>query len=68
MSNRSERREERKQQQLREVAVGVGIRRKDSQRFVEDLLNAGNPVWMWIERLSALVTPILILFVLGRIG
>ena len=60
-----------KQQKLadesREVAPGVWIRRKASQKFLEDLINSGNPVWIWIERISHLVTPTLVLFLIFRV-
>jgi hypothetical protein len=54
--------------EFREVAPGVHLRRKDSQKFLEDLINAGNPVWIWIERISLIVTPVLVLFVLMNGG
>jgi len=55
---------EKKFDEPREVVPGVLMRKKDSQKFMEDLINAGNNVWLWLERISHLVTPALVLVLL----
>ena len=57
-----------KKVEYREIAPGVILRRKDSQKFLEDLINAGNPIWIWIERISHLIVPVLVLFLLVKLG